>query len=244
MHQVRQRRFYCCPIRSGSVELDAGQAHHAAGVLRLEPGDPVELFDGAGTVADGEIRSLSRRSAIIEICGAVRRLERPRPTVRLAFAVPKGKRLDWLLEKATELGAACLQPVVFGRSVAAPAEPGSGKWDRWQGHCIAAAKQSGLNFLPELPAGLELEAFLATRPEDSIGILGQVGLATDPLAEVLPQSLPGQLDRLIGPDGGLTQGESTVATRAGFRPARIGRTVLRVETAAVAMLAGVMSRLG
>jgi 16S rRNA (uracil1498-N3)-methyltransferase len=84
---------------------------------------------------------------------------------------------------------------------------------------------------------------LADRSDDSLGILGQAGRQTPPLAAVLPESLPGRIDLLIGPEGGLSEEEAAAATGAGFRPARIGPTVLRVETAAVAMLAAVMSRL-
>ncbi|MCK4601859.1 MAG: RNA methyltransferase, partial [Phycisphaerae bacterium] len=159
--------------------------------------------------------------------------------VHLAFAVPKGKRLHWLLEKATELAAASLQPVLFERSVAGGDELTPARRSRWLGHCIAAAKQCGLNFLPELRQPASLEDYLRTG-ERLFSLVG----SDDESAASLPKALAscpreGEVRILIGPEGGLTEAELAAARRAGFTPVRLGATVLRIETAAVALLAAV-----
>ena len=121
------------------VALPAGEAHHALHVLRLSCGDRVELFGGDGSKASGVIAAATKRQVTVTVEQFTPPAGRVGPTVHLAFAVPKGNRLDWLLEKATELGAASLQPVIFNRSVAGGEELGENKFQRWMGHCISAA---------------------------------------------------------------------------------------------------------
>jgi 16S rRNA (uracil1498-N3)-methyltransferase len=230
-----RHRFFAAELDAETVCLSPAEAHHAADVLRLSPGDQVELFDGAGTVARGTLERLDRKHALVRVRQRRTMPSRPEPVVELAFAVPKGKRLDWLLEKATELGVARLAPLVLQRSVAAPAATQHAR-DRWRGVCIAAAKQSGANFLPEIAGPSSLPEFLAA----AIGEVRLVGDADRGAA--LPAALgawsPGKaITILIGPEGGLTEAERAAAKAAGFAPARLGETVLRVETAAVSVLA-------
>jgi 16S rRNA (uracil1498-N3)-methyltransferase len=161
--------------------------------------------------------------------------------VHLGFAEPKGKRLDWLLEKATELGAAAIAPVRFARSVAGGDALTENRRDRWTGHCVAAAKQCGLDFLPELAEPLALGDFLAAHGND-LCLLGDPGAS----AVSMPAALGGwctgrRICLLVGPEGGLTSQEREEAVAAGFIPACLGSTTLRIETAALAMLAAVMA---
>jgi len=243
----KQPRFHAPDLSAKIVRLSAGEAHHALHVLRLGTGAAVTLFDGRGSVADGHVATV-RRSAVDVRVEARRPAEpRPGPTVHVAFAVPKGKRLDWLLEKATELAAASLEPVLFERSVAAGglARLSPTKRQRWQAHCIAAAKQSGLNWLPDLADPRTLGDFLAdalTGPAGYVGLVGVVNGGSKPIREVLSQAPAGrELCLLIGPEGGLTRSELVDAVQAGFVPVRLGRTTLRVETAALALLAAAMA---
>ncbi|MFP4355501.1 MAG: RsmE family RNA methyltransferase [Phycisphaerae bacterium] len=243
MTETHYRRFYCPHLRPGLVELDSAEAHHAAQVLRLTPGQQVELFDGKGNVAAGPLEQVTKRRVSVQVEQVVS-VDPQRPEITLAFAVPKGKRLDWLLEKATELGAARLQPIEFARSVAAPADPGSGKWDRWMGHCIAAAKQSGLNHLPRIEPGINLDGFLASAESFDLSLLGDASAPPGSLPAQLQTAQPACLAVLVGPEGGLAEQEQEAAKLAGFRPVCIGRTILRVETAAVALLAAVRAWAG
>lgn len=237
---ARHYRFFVpqLPDRPGrQVDLPPEEARHARSVLRLEPGAAVELFDGRGTVARGVVASLTRKGASVTVdslaVGA-----RPLPQVHVAFAIPKGRRLDWLIEKASELGAASLRAIVFERSVAGGGQLTDAKRSRWQGHCLAAAKQSGLDFLPELPPTLTLEQYLGAAGEsDDPRLLGDLAPDAVPLARAAASSPRARdVHLLIGPEGGLTDGERAGAVQAGFVPVRLGTTTLRVETAVVAML--------
>ena len=229
-----KHRLYAPSLDGRAVELSASEAHHALHVLRLREGDEVELFDGAGGVAWGALRPSGRKAAAIEVAGR-RSAARCEPVVELAFACPKGKRLDWLIEKATELGAARLTPVVFSRSAT---QPSAHALERLGAICIAAAKQCGANFLPEVGRPVELGDFLAAN-RAGLRLLGSVEAKTS-----LPSALTGYkrgegVAVLIGPEGGLTEAETTAAEDAGFVPVRLGDLTLRVETAAAAMLAAV-----
>ncbi len=230
-------RFHVENLGPPELDLPPGEAHHAVHVLRLRQGEPVELFDGRGGSATGHVASIGRKEVRVVVSARAEPGERPRPRLHLGFAVPKGKRLDWLLEKATELAAASLTPVTFERSVAGPKELAGGRRGRWLGHCVAAAKQSGLNWLPELREPVRLADLLASeRPE--LGLLGDAGAEARPIVAALAGR--DRLDEcvlLVGPEGGLTDGERRECLAAGLTPVRLGRTTLRIETAAVALLA-------
>jgi 16S rRNA (uracil1498-N3)-methyltransferase len=223
------------------VVLPQTESHHAAHVLRLKEGAPVELFDGYGAAATGTIAGIRKGEVRVYLETVRPTAPRPRPEIHLAFAVPKGNRLDWLLEKATELGVASLEPIRFDRSVAGGEDLGNAKRQRWQGHCIAAAKQSGADWLPTIMSPLPLAAFLA---KDRAG----VRLYGTPLAEAASMArvltMPTPVDSVyivVGPEGGLTDAELGLLNASGFSAARLGHTTLRVETAAIALMAAVLA---
>lgn len=231
------------------VELSVSESHHAMHVLRLRAGDAVELFDGRGQTAVGRILQAKHGVVSVELTKVAALGPRPGPVVHLAFAVPKGKRLDWLLEKATELGAASLRPVIFERSVAGGEELGENKRQRWLGHCISAAKQSGLNYLPEILDPLDVGQLLAQIAIEGrsqhcppLVVVGDNGPGAQGLAAVLSKRLTDQAVLVVvGPEGGLTQGEREMMAQAGVLAGRLGQTILRVETAAVALLAATVA---
>jgi len=233
-------RFFVDSLATEVAVLTGQEAHHAASVLRLKVGSEVELFDGRGGSAAGRITRIGRGEMFVAIADRRPPAVRIGPVVHLGFAAPKGKRLDWLLEKATELGAASLQPVIFERSIAGRGQLSEAKLRRWLGHCVAAAKQSGLNFLPELRPPASLAKYLAAAG-------GSLRLLGDPAGEApLPAVLAGRaadqpIALLIGPEGGLAPAERAAAIESGVQTVRIGQTVLRTETAAIALLAAVMA---
>jgi 16S rRNA (uracil1498-N3)-methyltransferase len=229
-------RFYVPALSAGQVAVTDGEAHHGLHVLRLAAGAAVELFDGQGHAARATVVETTRHELR---CQADPPTSSPPPTppVTLAFAVPKAKRLDWLLEKATELGVRTLQPVIFERSVAGGEKLSASKRERWIGHCISAAKQCGLNHLPTLAEHCSLEALLAAPPE-GLKLLGDGEAETPSLGsqgEAIRAAL--RVTVLVGPEGGLSGQERSLAVEGGFQPVRLGETTLRVETAAVALLA-------
>jgi len=243
-HRVRIHRFHAADLSPSRVVLSAEESHHAAAVLRLRPGALVELFDGTGRVARGSILQTSRGTVTVAVNGR-RSVARGAPVVHLAFAVPKAKRLNWLLEKSTELSAASLTPAVFRRSVAGATgdKPPSSGPRRWMAHCIPAAKQCGLNFLPQIRPSAPLETFLSSCPA-GMRLLGDCSEGAAPLQEALTSAdtLDGDAHVvLVGPEGGLTDDERQAALAADFLPVRLGETTLRTETAAVALLAAVVA---
>ncbi len=244
MSEPRRFRFFAetLPLQAGAaIPLSVEEAHHALHVLRLREGEAAELSDGRGGRCRGHVFPGKKGAVSIIIDEVLPSQPRRAPAVHLAFAVPKGKRLDWLLEKATELAAASLQPVLFERSVAGGDELSENKRSRWLGHCVAAAKQSGLNHLPEIHEPVPLGDYIAGFR--GLGLFGDLG----PGAVTVPEALAGgaaDITVLVGPEGGLSDGERDAILAAGFRGARLGRTTLRVETAAVALLAAVTAQCG
>ena len=199
---------------------------------------------------DGPRRKAGVRASVCVV--ERRQTERPDPTIELAFAVPKGNRLDWLLEKAAELGVARLVPVAFERSVVRP-DLSEHARQRWRGILIAAGKQCGSDWLPEIAPPAVLADYLAG-VHCGIRLLGDAreGVSVPEALGIRNPSSPGPSDHplpsrergiriLVGPEGGLTEEERGAARAAGFVPVRIGWTVLRVETAAVALLAAVVA---
>lgn len=238
MHESSDHpRLYCSPLACGTVELSAEEARHAAVALRLGPGDAVELFDGAGQVAAGMIEQASKRRVSVRV-ERIEQLAWPSGQTHVAFAVPKHKRIDWLIEKATELGAASLRPISFQRSVAGGEQLGENKRSRWESHILAAAKQSRRAWLPALREITPLAELLADADLPAVRIVGDMTGQTRRLKDLdLP---PGErCVILVGPEGGFTPAEREQIAAAGFSAVRLGETVLRIETAVVALLAAV-----
>lgn len=231
------------PLDAGRcVALPASEAHHAAHVLRLGKGDAVELFDGCGGSARARIARVRRGEVTAVVETIAEPSIRPRPHIHLAFAVPKGRRLTWLLEKATELGAASLAAVRFERSVAGRGDVSAAARRRWLSHCIAAAKQARSAFLPALEGPTTLDEFLAS---PHAGIYGDSRDTATPLLEAVASvACEAAVHIVVGPEGGLVSSERRALEAGGFAAARLGRTVLRIETAAVALLSAVTALRG
>jgi 16S rRNA (uracil1498-N3)-methyltransferase len=235
------RRFFVSDLSSDEVRPNTGERHHALHVLRLKNGDEVELFDGAGGVAVGVIEQVDRRNVVMRVTDRQARQLPPSPAIQVAFASPKGKRLDWLVEKATELGAASLQRVVFDRSAPAAKYDSSAKTDKLMVHCVSAAKQCGLNFLPKLPDAVTLAEILV-RNDNSLKLLGDTEHDAMGLSEAIGNKTPfDSITLLIGPEGGLTQSERSESIKSGFIPVKVAQTTLRTETAAIALLSATVA---
>ncbi len=237
-HLRPKHRFHVTDLAGPSAVLEAAEAHHALHVLRLATGDAAELFDGQGRSATGVISHTSRSEVVVEIHSRTEPARRPGPAIHLAFATPKGKRLDWLLEKATELGVHSLQPLLCERRVVVPPQKAD---KRWVAICTSAARQSHQVYIPTLHRPIALADLLAGGLTGT-GIIAHGGPPEPPaVAEIVGQGIREPISVLIGPEGGWTTAELASATAAGYRPARLGHTVLRIETAAVAVCAAVVA---
>ena len=227
------RRFYCDPIGEGSVTLSDDQAAHARKSLRLNPGDVVELYDGHGGIATGEITELTRTMVV-----RVRELSRSEPllpAIDLAVAIPKGPRADSLIDAVSQLGADRLIPLVTDYSVV---EPGANKLTRFERIASESAKQCRRPYLMKID-GLTKAGPLIDRDDYDLKLLADVrGISTEKLlADASTPQRARRLLLLVGPEGGWSDAERQHAAQAGCVSWCFGPHVLRVETAATAGLA-------
>lgn len=238
-------RFYCPPPvpSSGSFDLPADAAHHAARVLRLREGNRVEIFDGSGNEYSGVISAIGGKRVTVGDISAVP-VDRESPLrVTLAQAMSSSEKMDWVIQKATELGVAEIQPLDTERSVARlSAERTAKRLEHWQQVAISACEQCGRNALPVIHTPLDIMAWLQQTKAlpDAKFILLPGGAAT---LHSHPKP-PGKITLLIGAEGGFSQPESEAALHCGFSAIRIGARVLRTETAAVAGLAALQTLWG
>ncbi|MHB1238208.1 MAG: 16S rRNA (uracil(1498)-N(3))-methyltransferase [Gallionella sp.] len=238
-------RFYCPPPlpSSGSFDLPPDAAHHASRVLRLRAGDPVQIFDGLGNERHGTIAESGGKRVVVDNIDAVH-CDRESPLkVVLAQALSSSEKMDWVIQKATELGATEIQPIDTERSVARlSAERATKRLEHWQQVAISACEQCGRNTLPQIHAPQDIMAWLQQMQNvaDTKFILLPQG-ASALHAQAQPQ---GRIALLIGAEGGFTQAESDTALRCGFVPVRLGARVLRTETAAIAGLAALQTLWG
>ena len=226
-------RFYSNPIVRPTTELTGTEAHHVSSVLRMRPGEKVELFDGAGTVAVAAIAEIIKRKVTLQIEQVQHYPPRTTGRIIIAPGTPKGQRFDWLIEKCTELRTDRISPVIFERGVKQAANPKI--LERWQNLVISAAKQSRRIFLTKIDAPMPLCDVLEMLRKEYPRIELIVGSLT-PDAMPLTGQLFGQTDvaTFIGPEGGLTEAEQTLLKDKGARFVRLTETVLRTETAALA----------
>ena len=230
-------RFYCPqPLRPGAtVDLPESVAHHLH-VVRLQPGAALTLFDGRGGQYAATLSEIGKRraSALIKEHEPVE-VELPY-SVTLAQGLPEGSKMDWIIEKAVELGVAAVQPLAAQRSVVRlSGERAEKRHLHWQGVIVAASEQSGRNRLAQLSPVSDLKPWLAT-PSNGPRILLSPR-ATQSLAGWAAANVPQNLTLLVGPEGGLTREEEDMALAAGAIALAMGPRVLRTETAALAALA-------
>ena len=230
-------RFYCpAPLAKGqSLALPAGAARHVQ-VLRLQPGAAITLFNGQGGEFEAAVEQMGRSDVRVQV-GAHLPLEREAPReVHLAVGMPANERMDWLVEKATELGAVGIQPLVAERSVLKlNSERAEKKRAHWQGVAIAACEQCGRNRVPEIHEVIDMARWLALPQGQQLRLVLSLSPQARPLAEAAAGSAPVLV--LSGPEGGLTAQEEQAALAQGFQPASLGARVLRAETAPLAVLA-------
>jgi 16S rRNA (uracil1498-N3)-methyltransferase len=234
-------RFYVAPEnwQSDSPLLTGSEAHHCRNVLRLEPGDKIVLFDGRGRELTAEITS-SDSSRI-----ALRKLhEAKTPPLRcqitLAQAIPKGKNMDLIVQKAVEIGAAEIAPIISDRTIVRlDEESAASKQAKWQTVAIEAAKQCGQNWLPRVHGPQTMAQFFQQPRRFDLQLIGSLQSDAIHLKKILAEYLAEHGDRptsvlmLVGPEGDFTPAELSLARSHGCRPITLGPIVLRVETASI-----------
>ncbi|MEN9538044.1 MAG: hypothetical protein RLZZ126_279 [Pseudomonadota bacterium] len=240
-------RLHCDAIPQGvpGFDLPASAARHVQ-VMRLQPGANVTLFDGGGGEWSATVTHMGRKE--VSVClGEHRAIERESPlAMHLAVGMPANERMDWLVEKATELGVASVQPLQLERSVLRLSlERATKRQLHWQGIAQAACEQCGRNRVPVIHPVRALREWLESL--DLVGPGQRWMLSLDNTASVKKLSnriqslgaptVPHSITLLSGPEGGLSLAEMSQARDAGFSDTDLGARVLRAETAAIAAMA-------
>ncbi len=231
------RLYIPAPVTAEAIqELNAEQAHYLGRVLRMKPGGALTVFDGVGAEYPATVESVGKTSARLGVGERhVEDRESPRD-LRLIQGVSRGERMDFVVQKATELGVTVIQPVITARTVVRlSGDRRARRHAHWQRVAISACEQCGRNRLPEVAAPVSLNDYLGRDSEAALRATLSP-LATTRLADA-PAPGDGSADLLIGPEGGLDDEERELARQAGFQAYSLGPRVLRSETAALAALA-------
>ncbi|MDZ4820121.1 MAG: 16S rRNA (uracil(1498)-N(3))-methyltransferase [Planctomycetota bacterium] len=238
---MADRYFAESPITGSSAELTGPEAHHLAHVMRAKVGTEVTLFDGTGQEFAAQVQRVGRSTIELTITSAVAVDRELNLEVTIGVALPKGDRQRWLIEKLTELGTHTVVPLITHRTVAQPYDSALAKLRRG---VIEASKQCGRNRLLQIAEPLIWETFMQQTPGSSVRLLAHPSVESA-VAENGPSSWinraasASQIACAIGPEGGLTDEEVQLASAAGWQTVNLGQRILRVETAAVAMMAAI-----
>ncbi|PIF75841.1 16S rRNA (uracil1498-N3)-methyltransferase [Variovorax sp. 54] len=235
-------RFHCSvPLTAGaSLALPPGAARHVQ-VLRMQPGDTLTLFDGAGGEYAATVERMGRSEVAVAV-GAHTAVEREAArAVHLAVGMPANERMDWLVEKATELGVTSIQPLATAHGVLRLAgERAEKKRAHWEAIAVAACEQCGRNRVPVIHPVQSFAGWLGGAAASGAATtrlvlsLADGTRAVAAVAAETPTTQPALV--LSGPEGGLSATEEQDAIARGFAPATLGARVLRAETAALAAL--------
>jgi len=242
-------RFYCdIPLAPHArLTLPQAVAHHAVRVLRLRDGDAVVLFDGQGGEYPAILR-LEGRDVWAETAAHDPREAELAGTITLVQGLPSGDKMDWIIEKAVELGASRVVPIAAQRSVLQlTGERQARRLTHWRRVATAASEQCGRNRILQVDAPLTLRQWLATAGA-APGLLCHPGAAHDLRGALAARATaPGparELRLLVGPEGGWTDDELAAAVAHGAQAIRLGSRVLRTETAGLALIAAASALLG
>jgi len=241
------RLFHDGPIEAGRpLPLGADASHHALGVLRLSIGDAVVVFNGDGRHWPARILSADRRGALVHPGAPGCAGTESRLPIVLAQGLPSGDKMDWVIEKATELGVASIRPLISARSVARlDAERAERRLAHWRRVAIAACMQCGRDRLPEIAAPRRLADWLREgAPGCPDGARLLLSPRDAPGLAAITEAPPQAVTILAGPEGGFTDEETAATRAAGWRPLRLGPRTLRSETAGIAAIAALQAVLG
>ena len=232
-------RFHLAPENWESATLDESESHHCLNVLRLEVGDRATVFDGRGREASAVIYSKNGSRVVLKI-SAPAKTPPPPCAITLAQAVPKGKNMDLIVQKAVELGAARVIPLLSDRTVVQlDADDIAKKREKWQAVALEACKQCGQNHLPEVAAPVSPKDFIERLDKKSLLLIASLQPDARTLKQVLADyssqhgSLPREVTVFVGPEGDFTPAEIALAKSHGCQPITLGPIILRTETAAI-----------
>ncbi|MEO8459491.1 MAG: 16S rRNA (uracil(1498)-N(3))-methyltransferase [Dokdonella sp.] len=240
------RIFVPHPLASGSdVELPVQAGEHLARVLRLERGHPLILFNSDGREYRGEIATLAKRRVTAHVLDTGTEVTRESPLrITLAQGVARGEKMDWILQKATELGVAHIVPLIAERTeVKLDAERAERRVTHWQAVIASACEQCGRTRLPTLAEPVRLANWAAVLGDGNSVVDDALRLALDPVGEHRPRDtrIAASMILVVGPEGGLSEYDLATLRLAGFAGLRLGPRILRTETAGLAAIAALQA---
>lgn len=227
-------RFFvpAATIATDEVKITGEEFHHLRNVLRVNTGQTVLLLDGKGNVCQVEITASGRKSAAAVVKSRWQAEKNAFP-ITLIQSLPKTDKFELILQKGTELGISCFQPIITEHTI--PSLSGSrlqNREQRWQRIVREAARQSRCDFLPDIKPLICLDQLIDKPSTDLKLILWEAGSV--PLTEVLPNQQPSGVQLLVGPEGGFSEQEIAAVVAAGFKAVHLGPRILRTETAGLA----------
>jgi 16S rRNA (uracil1498-N3)-methyltransferase len=246
---MAQHRFFVPPelLRPSPIVLEGALAHQLGRVLRLRPGDEIELLDGQGEAWLVALEQVAPQRCTARELRRYRLATEPATRFVLYQGISKGQKLDWVWQKATELGASELVPMATARSIGAELrQVGSTRLDRLQRIAQEAAEQSGRARVPVVRPAIAFDEALSEREPGDLALVGALIPEAQPLPKVLAarETPPTTVRLYIGPEGGLDDDEIAQARDQGVQPITMGPRTLRTETAGVALLAILAYALG
>lgn len=233
-------RFHLPADRWESATLDPKESHHCLHVLRLAAGDRVTVFDGRGRESMATIAATTGGNVTLKLASSST-TPLPSCAITLGQAVPKGKNMDLIVQKAVELGAARIAPLLSDRTVIQLDSGDSAKkQEKWQATVVEACKQCGQNHVPEVVPPMAPRDFFQLPPtKNSLLLIASLQPDARPIKTVLKEynethgSLPRDVTVLVGPEGDFTPAEIALAKSHGYQPVTLGPIILRTETAAL-----------
>jgi len=205
--------------------------HHISHVLRLQVGSLIELIDERGQACAAKIVGQNKERIVCQPLQPLTKESELKTKVTLAQALPKGQKMDWLVEKATELGVWQISPVITARTIAS-----SAKLNRWRKLAKEAAQQSGRLFIPKITEPLNFTELIKQAKQYELAIIPWEKESARTLKVVLQNNKPKEILVLIGPEGGFSAQEVNQAESAGFIPITLGPRILRTETVGLALM--------
>ena len=220
----------------GPVTLDREESHYMGDVLRVDLDQTIEIFDGVGRVGSAKITGRSKEAVTVEI-QRVKKYSEPVPAIQLVQSLPKSRRMDWIIQKAVELGAQAIHPIRTQNTVVrVNHQQGIRKIERWKAIAKSASRQCGAMCIPQIHPICSLAQWLHVEGRPEVILVGDLRSSAEPVRQVLEELRDQPLRSIamvIGPEGDLSAEEFNTLEIAGARMVGFGETVLRTETAAI-----------
>jgi 16S rRNA (uracil1498-N3)-methyltransferase len=223
-------------MKNGMTLLTGPMHKYIAVVLRKAEGDRIDLIDGKGYLYRCVINSIKSRELYVQILDVVHKPEEKRPKVTLCVSPIKGPRMDWLIEKATELGVERILPTIFKRTVVKFEEKEKGKIERWKRIVVEASRQSGRFTIPEVTKPIPLRGILPFVENSKTRLVLYEKEKHNTLKDVFSSQAGGEICVVIGPEGGIEELEIEWLKENGFIAYTLGESIFRTETTPLVIL--------